>query len=74
MESTKENRSQKKETNFLGRKRAHPDLCETNIFRHLFSEEDLEGDYEKTTNIFKNMFSFDWNDEKIVKPKIHPSN
>jgi hypothetical protein len=72
MESLKENKINKKETTFLGRKRGYPELIETEIFRNLFFEEDSEGEYIKTYNIFKNLFSFDWEDERIIKPKIHP--
>jgi hypothetical protein len=72
MDSSKENKLNKKEIPLLGRKRSHPDLIETEIFRNLFFEEDSEGDYIKTFNIFKSLFSFDWEDERVVKPKIHP--
>jgi hypothetical protein len=71
MESSIRRRKEKKEVTFLGKKRASADLSENFIFRQTFTGT-LEGEYEKTANIFRGLCAFDWEDEKIVKNKLHP--
>ena len=57
--------------NILGRKRKIRDISNNLIFRP-FLKGILEGENEKTAHLFKNIFSFDWDDENVVKPKMHP--
>lgn len=57
---------------FLGKKRNMPELQENFLFRSVLTNY-LEGEYEKAAHNFKFLFCFDWDDEKVVKPKMHPS-
>lgn len=59
-------------TRLLGKKRDGKDLSNNFIFRPLISGI-VEGDYEKVANLYKHLYSFNWDDEKIVKNKHHPS-
>jgi len=56
---------------FLGKKRSSENLEQNFLFRQ-YIDGRIEGEYEKIYNIFKNLFAFDWEDEKIVKQKLHP--
>jgi hypothetical protein len=65
-------RRRKEDNNFLGRKREAGDISTNLIFRKSLTGT-LEGEYENTFNNFRGLCSFDWEDEKIVKNKQHPS-
>jgi hypothetical protein len=56
---------------FLGKKRMSGSLEQNFMFRQ-YIDGRIEGEYETIVNIFKNLFAFDWEDEKIVKQKLHP--
>lgn len=71
MDSASKTRKESRETTFLNRKRERKDLSDNFIFRQTLSGN-LEGEYEQTANIFRNLFAFDWEDEKITKNKLHP--
>jgi hypothetical protein len=50
---------------FIGNKRKN-DLTSNFIFRKFLTGK-ISGDYEKASNRFSTLFSFDWDDEQIVK-------
>ena len=59
-------------SSLIGKKRIN-DLSSNYIFRR-FSTGVLSGEYEINSNKYYNLFSFNWQDEKYVKPSYHPSN
>jgi hypothetical protein len=75
MENTKKSRQNRKkyQSQFLGRKREHKDLSDNFIFNPLLKGI-IQGEYGKTANLTKSLYGFDWDDQKIVKPTLHPSN
>jgi hypothetical protein len=56
----------------IGKKRIN-DLSSNYLFRRI-STGVLSGEYEINSNKYYNLFSFNWLDEKYVKPSYHPSN
>ena len=56
---------------FLGNKREASYLKDNFLFRRFFTGKIL-GKYEKISNDYYNLFSFNWEDEKISKAKINP--
>jgi len=68
--NTETNSSDKK---LLGNKRVNCSLSENFIFRKALSTN-LNGNYEKIASIYRNIFSFNWDDEKISKMKNSPRN
>jgi hypothetical protein len=59
-------------TTLLGRKRK-ADIPSTNLLYKRFLTGEIDGEYEKHAIRVCNMFSFDWDDEKYVKPINDPS-
>jgi hypothetical protein len=57
---------------FLGVKRNSSSLSDNFIFRRILTGK-TGGQYEKVSNDYYNMLSFDWEDEKLSKFKTHPS-
>ncbi len=55
------------------RKKRQNDLSSNFLFRKFLTGK-IYGEYENLSNKFSSLFSFDWDDEKIVKPIYHPSN
>ena len=60
-----------KDEKLLNRKRQN-DLSSNFLFRKFLSGK-MTGEYENTSNRYSNLFSFDWDDERIVRPNNHPS-
>ena len=75
MERVKIVESKRKRTransNLLGRKRESALLSDNFIFRPSIDGV-IKNEYEKVAHNFKNMFAFNWEDEKIVKEKLRP--
>ena len=61
------------EKKLLGTKRNSSGLSENFIFRKALTNN-ISGNYEKISSIYRNIFSFDWEDEKISKLKSSPRN
>ena len=59
------------EKKLLGTKRNSSGLSENFIFRNALTNN-IVGNYEKISSIYRNIFSFDWEDEKISKLKCSP--
>jgi hypothetical protein len=67
----KKNSHSKKEKNLLQKKRKSKGIEDNFIFRQYLTGK-VEGDCEEKANLIKYLFSFDWEDEKIVKSNNHP--
>ncbi len=58
-------------SSLLGKKRNN-DLSSNYLFRRFLTGE-ITGEYEINSIKYANLFSFNWDDDKIVKPSQHPS-
>jgi len=66
MESENKTNSENK---FLGNKRELNYLKDNLIFRRVLTGK-IDGTYEEISTDFINIFSFDWEDEKLLKSKL----
>jgi len=67
------NEKQTNESKNIGVKRDSKIISNNFIFRRVQSAMN-EGTYEDYSNIYQNMFSFNWEDERLQKLKSNPSN
>jgi hypothetical protein len=67
------NEKQSNDTKNIGVKRDSKIISNNFIFRRVQSTIP-EGTYEEYSNLYQNMLSFDWDDERLQKIKAHPSN
>jgi len=58
------------ETKFLGNKREYSNLKDNLIFRRILTGK-LFGTYEQFSTDFSNLFSFNWEEERLSKAKIN---
>ena len=57
------------ETKLLGNKREANNLKDNLIFRRFLSGK-VFGSYEQISTDYINLFSFDWDDERLLKAKL----
>jgi len=58
------------ETKLIGNKRDSNNLKDNLIFRRFLTGK-VCGNYEQFSTDFINLFSFDWDDEKLLKAKLN---
>lgn len=63
---------QANESKTLGLRRDSKIISNNFLFRRALNNQ-IEGQYEEYSNLYKNMLSFEWNDERLQKIKANPS-
>ena len=59
------------EKKLLGTKRYNNSLSDNIVFRKVLTNNS-SGKYENMANLYRDIFSFNWDDEKITKLKYSP--